>query len=96
MAICSPGRTPRCVTPYRSQVAVTLPVASRMVELVVWLGSIERLCVIQGAAEAHATDIEHQLRARYPELTVERGEIGPVLGTHAGPGVVGVGVLLAG
>jgi DegV family protein with EDD domain len=68
----------------------------RMVELVVGLGSVERLCVIQGAAEAHAQDIEHQLRARYPELTVEHGEIGPVLGTHAGPGVVGVGVLLAG
>ena len=68
----------------------------RMVELVVGLGSVERLCVIQGAAEAHANDVEHQLRARYPELTVERGEIGPVVGTHAGPGVVGVGVLLAG
>jgi DegV family protein with EDD domain len=68
----------------------------RMVELVVGLGSVERLCVIQGAAETHAQDIEHQLRARYPELTVEHGEIGPVLGTHAGPGVVGVGVLLAG
>jgi DegV family protein with EDD domain len=68
----------------------------RMVELVVGLGSVERLCVIQGAAEAHAQEVEHQLRARYPELTVERGEIGPVLGTHAGPGVVGVGVLLAG
>jgi DegV family protein with EDD domain len=68
----------------------------RMVELVVGLGSVERLSVIQGAAEAHAQEVEHQLRARYPELTIERGEIGPVLGTHAGPGLVGVGVLLAG
>jgi DegV family protein with EDD domain len=68
----------------------------RMVELVVGLGSVERLCVIQGAAEGHAQEVEHQLRARYPEQTIERGEIGPVLGTHAGPGVVGVGVLLAG
>ena len=68
----------------------------RMVELVVGLGSVKRLCVIQGAAEVQASQIEEQLRARYPELTIERGEIGPVLGTHAGPGVVGVGVLLAG
>ena len=68
----------------------------RMVELVVGLGSVKRLCVIQGAAEVQASQIEEQLRARYPELTIERGEIGPVLGTHAGPGVVGVGVLLGG
>jgi DegV family protein with EDD domain len=68
----------------------------RLVELVVGLGSIERLAVIEGAAEDQAREVEHQLRARYPELTVERSEIGPVLGTHAGPGVVGVGVLLAG
>ena len=68
----------------------------RMVELVVGLGSVKRLCVIQGAAEVQASQIEEHLRARYPELTIERGEIGPVLGTHAGPGVVGVGVLLGG
>jgi DegV family protein with EDD domain len=68
----------------------------RVVELVVGLGSVERLCVIQGAADTHAHELEQQLQAHYPELTIERGEIGPVLGTHAGPGVVGVGVLLAG
>ena len=67
----------------------------RLVELVVGLGSVERLAVIDGAAEDRAVEVEQQLRAHYPELTIDRGEIGPVLGTHAGPGVVGVGVLLA-
>ncbi|HYY90151.1 MAG TPA: DegV family protein [Chloroflexota bacterium] len=67
----------------------------RMVELVVGLGSVERLGVVQGAADEHADQVERQLRARYPDLTIDRGELGPVVGTHAGPGVVGVGVLLA-
>jgi DegV family protein with EDD domain len=67
----------------------------RLVELVGALGSVERLGVVEGAAEGHANHVEHELRSRYPELTIDRGELGPVVGTHAGPGVVGVCVLLA-
>jgi DegV family protein with EDD domain len=67
----------------------------RMVELVVANGPLERLGVIDGDAAANAAQVAGQLAARYPELTVERGELGPVVGTHSGPGVVGVGMLLA-
>jgi hypothetical protein len=28
-------------------------------------------------------------------MRIDRGELGPVVGTHGGPGLVGVGVLLA-
>jgi fatty acid-binding protein DegV len=66
-----------------------------MVELVVANGPLERLGVIDGDAAANAAQVAGQLAARYPELTVERGELGPVVGTHSGPGVVGVGMLLA-
>jgi fatty acid-binding protein DegV len=68
----------------------------RLVELVVALGQIERVGVIDGDAAANAADVEKQLRAHYPDLTIDRGELGPVVGTHGGPGLVGVGVLLAG
>jgi len=68
----------------------------RMVELVVGQGRPERLAVIDGAAADQAAQLEQQLRAHYPAVQIDRGEIGPVLGTHAGPGVVGVGVLVAG
>jgi DegV family protein with EDD domain len=67
----------------------------RLVELVVAQGPVERLGVIDADAAANATEVEQHLRERYPDLAVERGELGPVVGTHGGPGVVGVGILLA-
>jgi DegV family protein with EDD domain len=67
----------------------------RLVELVVGLGPVERLGVIDGDAATNAAEVARQLRAHYPDLEIDRGELGPVVGTHGGPGVVGVGVLLA-
>jgi DegV family protein with EDD domain len=68
----------------------------RLVDLVEAIGPLERVGVIDGDAAANAAEVDTQLRARYPELTIDRGELGPVVGTHGGPGLVGVGVLLAG
>jgi DegV family protein with EDD domain len=67
----------------------------RLVELVVEQGPLERLGVIEGDATHNASQVEQQLRELYPEITIDRGELGPVVGTHGGPGVVGVGILLA-
>jgi DegV family protein with EDD domain len=67
----------------------------RMVELVVGMGPIERLGVVHADSAANAAEVERQLQAHYPDLTIDRGELGPVVGTHGGPGVIGVGVLLA-
>jgi DegV family protein with EDD domain len=68
----------------------------RLVELVVAQGPIQRLGVMHADSSANAAEVESQLRTRYPELTIDRGELGPVVGTHGGPGVIGVGMLLAG
>jgi DegV family protein with EDD domain len=68
----------------------------RLVELVVALGPLERLGVVDGDAATNTAEVEGQLRAHYPEMVIERGALGPVLGAHGGPGVVGVGMLLAG
>jgi fatty acid-binding protein DegV len=67
----------------------------RLVELVVAVGPLERLGVVDGDAGGNTAEVEGQLRAHYPDLTIERGALGPVLGAHGGPGVVGVGMLLA-
>ena len=67
----------------------------RLVELVVAEGPLERLGVIDGDAAANTSVVEQQLRQRFPEVTIDRGELGPVVGVHGGPGVVGVGMLLA-
>jgi fatty acid kinase fatty acid binding subunit len=67
----------------------------RLVELVQAEGPLERLGVVHADAPANADDVEDQLHTRYPDLAVDRGELGPVVGTHGGPGVVGVGFLVA-
>ena len=67
----------------------------RLVELAVGLGPLERLGVDDADSASNAAEVARQLQAHYPELTLDRGELGPVVGTHGGPGVVGVGVLLA-
>jgi len=67
----------------------------RLVELVAALGPIERLGVVDGDAAASTAEAERLFQARYPELTIERSALGPVLGVHGGPGVVGIGILLA-
>jgi DegV family protein with EDD domain len=68
----------------------------RLVELVSAIGPLERVGVVDGDAAANTAEVEGQLRAQYPNLAIERGALGPVLGAHGGPGVVGVGMLLAG
>jgi DegV family protein with EDD domain len=67
----------------------------RLVELVVAAGPIERLGVVDADASTNAAEVANRLRAHFPDLTIDRGELGPVVGTHGGPGVIGVGVLLA-
>ncbi len=67
----------------------------RLVELVVAMGPVERLGVIDGDAGRNAAEVARQLQTQFPELTIDRGELGPVVGTHGGPGLVGVAVLLA-
>jgi DegV family protein with EDD domain len=66
----------------------------RLVELTVGLGRAERVGVVDGDSDTNATEVARQLAVHYPDLTIDRGELGPVVGTHGGPGVVGVGVLL--
>jgi DegV family protein with EDD domain len=67
----------------------------RLVELVVAYGPLERLGIMHADSPTHAAEVERQLQAHYPEITIDRGELGPVVGTHGGPGLIGVGMLLA-
>jgi DegV family protein with EDD domain len=67
----------------------------RLVELVGAEGPLERVGVVHADSPAKAAEVEDQLHTRYPDLSVDRGELGPVVGTHGGPGVIGVGFLLA-
>lgn len=57
--------------------------------------SLERLGVIHGDAPDSAAELHQLLRQRFPERDLPIGEIGSVLGTHAGPGVFGFACLMA-
>lgn len=57
---------------------------------------VERLAVMHGQAPEDAERIRAGLAAELPGVRVEVGEIGAVLGTHTGPGAVGLTYIKAG
>jgi DegV family protein with EDD domain len=67
----------------------------RLVEILRRDGRITRLAVLHGAAAAEGEHLRARLAAEYPDLEVIVSEIGPVLATHTGPGVIGITYLTA-
>ena len=62
----------------------------RLVELLRRDLPVERLAVMHAQAPEAAEAIRVQLGKELPDVSVETGEIGAVLGTHVGPGAVGL------
>lgn len=49
------------------------------------------LGIVQGDAEEEADGIEAELRAIFPKAeSIQRFDMGPIIGSHAGPGTVGI------
>ncbi|MFN8635304.1 MAG: DegV family protein [Chloroflexota bacterium] len=67
----------------------------RIVDVVASQGKVAKVGVAQGDAPDVIDQLERMVSERLPGLPVDRGDIGIVLGTHAGPGVFGVFALLA-
>jgi fatty acid-binding protein DegV len=67
----------------------------RLVDIMASQGKIVKLGALHGAAPDVMDDLERLTRERLPGVPIDRGEIGIVLGTHAGPGVFGLTALLA-
>ena len=67
----------------------------RIVDVVASQGHIEKIGVAEGDAPEIMSDLVRMVGERVPGVPLDRGEIGIVLGTHAGPGVFGVAALLA-
>lgn len=59
------------------------------------LGPVEELAVLYGDNAEPADQLARLIQAARPGLKIARGRIGPVLGTHTGPGVFAVGAVLA-
>jgi DegV family protein with EDD domain len=67
----------------------------RIVDVAASQGRIQKVGVAEGDAPEIMNDLVRMVGERVPGVPVDRGEIGIVLGTHAGPGVFGVATLLA-
>ena len=67
----------------------------RLVQLLTREGRLSRLAVLHGAALQDAEKLRDRVRPSYPDLEISLTEVGPVLGTHTGPGVIGFTYLLA-
>jgi DegV family protein with EDD domain len=57
-------------------------------------GEMMRIGVIHAAAEEEARKIKGILGKEYPELKIPIAQVGPCLGVHCGPGLVGICGLL--
>lgn len=53
-------------------------------------GPLEHLAVVHAAAPEDAARLIAQVRAERPEMEIESGQIGAVLGTHTGPRALGL------
>jgi DegV family protein with EDD domain len=68
---------------------------SRLVELLERDGKVSQLAIMHGAAQSDAEQLRDRVAPRYPGLDILLTEIGAVLGTHTGPGVIGFTYLVA-
>jgi len=67
----------------------------RLAEISAQAGAKSRIAVAHGDAELDARALRDELRQREHLPEVPMTEIGAVIGAHAGPGLIGVGFLLA-
>ena len=61
-----------------------------MVKRLEEVGPLEYLAVVHGNAPEDADRLAGLVGELHPDLTLQRGEIGAVLGTHTGPGALGL------
>jgi DegV family protein with EDD domain len=62
----------------------------RLTEIALSSGPIQELSVIHAEAPQHAKHLQNVLAQTFPEEQIVMSETGPVLGTHVGPGAVGI------
>jgi len=68
---------------------------NRLVELLERDGKVSQLAIMHGAAQTDAEQLRERVASSYPGVDIQLTEIGAVLGTHTGPGVIGFTYLAA-
>jgi DegV family protein with EDD domain len=65
----------------------------RIIQSIIKYQNVKRAAVAHSTTPEEAETIRQRLAMAFPNVKVHVIRFGPVLGTHAGPGIVGVGVL---
>ena len=68
---------------------------NRLLELLERDGKVSQLAIMHGAAHTDAQQLRERVASSYPSVDIQLTEIGAVLGTHTGPGVIGFTYLVA-
>jgi DegV family protein with EDD domain len=66
---------------------------NKMLQLMLEHQPFDEVAVLHSAAPEEAEQVAEQLATFFPRERIHMSQFGPVLGTHIGPGAVGVGVL---
>lgn len=64
----------------------------RVADLTKTMGPLDRLAILHAADPTGANTLADLIAPYFPKEKMYISEIGPVIGTHAGPGAVGVGI----
>ena len=77
------------ITPVEKSRSKSKPM-DRLVEIVVADGEMTKIGVIHADAEAEAKELARRLKAIYPGRNIPVVQTGTIIGTHSGPGLVGI------
>ncbi len=69
---------------------------AKMVELVQGLGPLQSVAMMHTTVPEAAEELRSKLVSALPEMDISLGQLGPVVGTYGGPGLLGVAALGAG
>jgi fatty acid-binding protein DegV len=56
---------------------------------------VQEAVVMQSTTPADADYLVSEVKKRHPDVPVYLGTMGPVIGVHGGPGIIGLAVVLA-
>jgi len=57
-------------------------------------GNVEQAAVMHTTTPDDAAFLAGEVSRRYPDIPILMGRIGPVIGVHTGPGLIGLGIVL--
>jgi len=59
------------------------------------VGDLEQVAILHGTTPEDAEMLAHRVRERLPDVPIYVGRLGPALGVHGGPGIIGMVIVEA-